>query len=79
MLRRLCTFLTAVALLCSCAPSVQFPEPMPPGRINLPNFPKAMRGSIIEEELSSVIGKDTLRMGDEVLVGHREGHLAHGG
>ena len=68
MLRRLCTFLTAVALLCSCAPSVQFPEPMPPGRINLPNFPKAMRGSIIEEDVSTVIGKDTLRMGDEVLV-----------
>ena len=68
MLHRLCTFLTAVALLCSCAPSVQFPEPMPPGRINLPNFPKAMRGSIIEEDVSTVIGKDTLRMGDEVLV-----------
>lgn len=54
--------------LYSCTPKVQFNEPMPPGRMNLPNIPKAMRGVIIEDGERWELGKDTLKMGDEVLV-----------
>ena len=52
----------------SCTPKVQFNEPMPPGRMNLPNIPASMRGVIVEDGERWELGKDTLKMGDEVLV-----------
>jgi len=60
--------LAAVMALTSCNPTVQFSEPMPPGRLNLPNIPKAMRGVIADDGDKTVIGKDTLWIGDDVLV-----------
>ncbi len=62
------TLLTVVLALASCTPKVQFSEPMPPGRINLPNIPKAMRGVIMDDGDPMVIGKDTLWTGEEVLI-----------
>ena len=62
------TVLLVTLALFSCTPKVQFNEPMPPGRMNLPNIPKAMRGVIIEDGERWEFGKDTLKMGDEVLV-----------
>lgn len=58
----------AVLLLAACNPKVQFTEPMPPGRFDLPNIPRAFRGSIMMDDERWVMGKDTLWMGDGVLV-----------
>ncbi len=55
-------------LFAACNPTVQFDGPMPPDRPNLPNIPKAFRGVITDGDMLYVIGKDTLRLGDEVLV-----------
>ena len=52
----------------SCNPKVQFDGPMPPNRMNLPNIPSAFRGTIADEDFDYVIGKDTVLLGDEVLV-----------
>ena len=61
-------FLAVLALLTSCNPKVQFNEPMPPGRYNLPNIPKAFRGEIVDGDEVWSIGKDTVRIDDEVMV-----------
>lgn len=59
-------------VLASCTPTVQFTEPMPPSRPNLPNIPKAYRGVIHHsgflDDAVWQIGKDTIRVGDEVMV-----------
>jgi hypothetical protein len=68
MRHSLLILLAAVMALTSCNPTVQFSEPMPPGRMNLPNIPKAMRGVVVDDGDKTVIGKDTLWMGDDVLV-----------
>ena len=60
--------LAVLALLTSCNPKVQFNEPMPPGRYNLPNIPKAFRGEIVDGDEVWSIGKDTVRIDDEVMV-----------
>lgn len=60
--------LAAACLLSACNPKVQFTGPMPPGRIDLPNIPRSFRGTILMEDERWDIGKDTLRVGDEVLV-----------
>lgn len=60
-------FLAAGALV-SCNPKVQFSEPMPPARFNLPNIPKAYRGVIEDDDTRWQIGKDTIIMGEEVMV-----------
>lgn len=54
--------------LSSCNPEVQFDGPMPPNRMNLPNIPGAFRGTIADDDVDYVIGKDTVLLGDEVLV-----------
>ena len=41
---------------------------MPPKRLNLPNIPKAFRGTIRDEVGAWQIGKETVSMGDTVLV-----------
>ena len=61
-------FMAVLTLLTSCNPKVQFNEPMPPGRYNLPNIPKAFRGEIVDGDEVWTIGKDTVRMDDEVMV-----------
>jgi len=61
-------FILISMILASCVPSVQFSEPMPPKRLNLPNIPKAFRGTIRDEVGAWQIGKDTVSMGDTVLV-----------
>ena len=61
----------AVLVLSACTPTVQFSEPMPPGRLNLPNIPKAMRGEIVDSDRggdSWLMGKDTLWAGEEYWV-----------
>lgn len=70
MPRTLWIFLTVAVALTSCNPKVQFSEPMPPGRLNLPNIPKAMRGVIYDGDSGDrwEMKKDTLLMGDEVMV-----------
>lgn len=54
--------------LASCNPDVQFSEPMPPARFNLPNIPGAYRGVIEVDDERWEVGKDTIRHGDEVFV-----------
>ena len=61
-------FMAVLTLLASCNPKVQFNEPMPPGRFNLPNIPKAFRGKIVDGDEVWSIGKDTVRIDDEVMV-----------
>ncbi len=61
-------FIAVLTLLTSCNPKVQFNEPMPPGRYNLPNIPKAFRGEIVDGDEVWSIGKDTVRIDDEVMV-----------
>ena len=61
-------FILIGTALASCVPSVQFSEPMPPKRVNLPNIPRAFRGTIQDEVGAWQIGKDTVSMGDTVLV-----------
>ena len=46
----------------SCKPTIQFEEPMPPSRWNLPNIPKAFRGEIRDGNEVWSIGKDTVRI-----------------
>lgn len=60
--------LVAVLLVTSCNPTVQFEEPMPPGRFNLPNIPRAFRGEIVDGDEVTRIGKDSIWMDDEVMV-----------
>ena len=61
-------FLMAVLLFTACNPKVQFAEPMPPGRFNLPNIPRAFRGEIEDGDAVTRIGKDSVWMDDEVMV-----------
>jgi len=60
--------LSAVVSLMACHPKVQFEEPMPPGRFNLPNIPKAFRGEIVDGDDVWRIGKDTIGFADGVMV-----------
>ena len=60
--------LVAVLLVTSCNPKVQFEEPMPPGRFNLPNIPRAFRGEIVDGDEVTRIGKDSIWMDDDVMV-----------
>lgn len=66
------SFLLVAFALASCNPKVQFEEPMPPSRPNLPNIPRAYRGTIEHTGLFAgetwQIGKDTVRLGDDILV-----------
>jgi hypothetical protein len=55
-------------VLVGCVPAVQFDEPMPPNRLNLPNIPRVFRGTIQDGTALWHIGKDTLQMGDTTLV-----------
>jgi len=61
-------FLVAVLLVTSCNPTVQFEEPMPPGRFNLPNIPRVFRGEIVDGDGVTRIGRDSIWMDDEVMV-----------
>ena len=71
-LSQLPLLLSAVLLLSSCNPKVQFNEPMPPGRYNLPNIPKAFRGVIVDGDEVWTIGQDTVRMNDGVMVNGKD-------
>ena len=65
------SFFLALALLVgACTPKVQFDEPMPPSRWNMPNIPKDFRGTFLngEGEVDMRIGKDTIFNGEQVLV-----------
>ena len=62
------SFFLAVLALVSCNPKIQFDEPMPPSRWDLPNIPKVYRGDYSSEGERWVVGKDTLWMEDEVMV-----------
>ena len=65
---RILVFVVLSVVLFSCVPGVQFQEPMPPKRVNLPNIPKAYRGTIEDGNESWQIGKDTVVLGDSVMV-----------
>lgn len=65
---RTLVFVVLSVVLFSCVPGVQFQEPMPPKRVNLPNIPKAYRGTIEDGNGSWKIGKDTVVLGDSVMV-----------
>ena len=67
---RIPLFLAVALLVTACNPTVQFDEPMPPSRWNLPNIPKAYRGTLLDRdgEVDIVIGKDTIRTHTETLV-----------
>lgn len=67
---RLSLFLALTLLVGACTPKVQFDEPMPPSRWNMPNIPKDFRGTFLNEEgeVDMRIGKDTIYDEGEVLV-----------
>ena len=79
-------FIAVALLVTACTPKVQFDEPMPPSRWNLPNIPKDYRGTFLDEvgQVETVIGKDTIRTGEDVMVNGEDfllrrmaGHLVY--
>ena len=60
---RIPLFLAVALLVTACNPTVQFDEPMPPSRWNLPNIPKAYRGTLLDRdgEVEAVNGAHWLR------------------
>ncbi len=70
MFNRICLLFSVAVLASSCNPKVQFAEPMPPSRWNLPNIPKDIRGTYLDKEgrVDMRIGKDTIWNGEEAMV-----------